>query len=179
MKTREAALTGVMAAGMAVCAWISVPGPVPFTLQTMGVFLAVGLLGGRLGSLAVGAYLLLGAVGLPVFSGFSGGIGRFAGVTGGYLIGFLLIPLVMWGAQTLFGKGPVVFVLSAVVGLAVCYAFGTAWFVLMYAATSGPIGVVSALWSCVIPFLIPDALKLALALVLSRRLAPVMAKAMA
>ena len=55
MKTREAALTGVMAAGMGVCAWISVPGPVPFTLQTMGVFLAVGLLGGRLGSLAVGA----------------------------------------------------------------------------------------------------------------------------
>ena len=124
-------------------------------------------------------YLLLGAVGLPVFSGFSGGIGRFAGVTGGYLIGFLLIPLVMWGAQTLFGKGPVVFVLSAALGLAVCDAFGTAWFVLMYAATSGPVGVVSAMWSCVIPFLIPDALKLALALVLSRRLAPVMAKAAA
>ena len=88
MKTREAALTGVMAAGMAVCAWISVPGPVPFTLQTMGVFLAVGLLGGRLGSLAVGAYLLLGAVGLPVFSGFSGGVASFAGPTGGYLVGF-------------------------------------------------------------------------------------------
>ena len=70
-------------------------------------------------------------------------------------------------------------VLSAVLGLAVCYSFGTAWFVLMYAATSGPIGVVSALWSCVIPFLIPDAIKLALALVLSRRLAPAVAKAAA
>ena len=174
------AYIALFAAVMAVCAWISVPlGDVPFTLQTFGVFAAVALLGGKRGTLAVLVYLLLGAVGLPVFSGFSGGIGRFAGVTGGYLIGFLLIPLVMWGAQTLFGKGPVVFVLSAALGLAVCYAFGTAWFVLMYAATSGPIGVVSALWSCVIPFLIPDALKLALALVLSRRLAPVMAKAMA
>ena len=179
MKVKSLVHVAVMAALITLCAWITIPTVVPFTLQTFAIFLAVGILGGKLGSLSVLVYLLLGAVGLPVFSGFSGGIGRFAGATGGYLIGFLLIPLVMWGAQTLFGKGPVVFVLSAVVGLAVCYAFGTAWFVLMYAATSGPIGVVSALWSCVIPFLIPDALKLALALVLSRRLAPVMAKAMA
>ena len=68
-------------------------------------------------------------------------------------------------------------VLCLIVGLAVCYTFGTTWFVLMYAAVSGPIGVMSALWSCVIPFLIPDGIKLALALVLSRRLVPLLAKA--
>ena len=167
MNTKQLVHVAVMAALITLCAWITIPTAVPFTLQTFAIFLAVGV------------YLLLGAVGLPVFSGFSGGIGRFAGVTGGYLIGFLMIPLVMWGAQALLGRGPVVFVLSAVLGLAVCYSFGTAWFVLMYAATSGPIGVVSALWSCVIPFLIPDAIKLALALVLSRRLAPAVAKAAA
>lgn len=181
-RTRQLTLTALFAALTAVLSQISFPipfTPIVFTMGVMAVYLTAALLPKWNALLAQLVYLLLGAVGLPVFSGFSGGIGRFAGVTGGYLIGFLLIPLVMWGAQTLFGKGPVVFVLSAVVGLAVCYAFGTAWFVLMYAATSGPIGVVSALWSCVIPFLIPDALKLALALVLSRRLAPVMAKAMA
>ena len=177
MNVKSLVYVAVMAALITLCAWITIPTAVPFTLQTFAIFLAAGVLGGRLASLAVGVYLLLGAVGLPVFSGFSGGIGRFAGVTGGYLIGFLMIPLVMWGAQVLFGRGPVVFVLSAVVGLAVCYTFGTTWFVLMYAAVSGPIGVMSALWSCVIPFLIPDGIKLALALVLSRRLVPLLAKA--
>lgn len=170
MQTRQLAATALMAALLALCAWLTIPTVVPFTMQTFGIFLAVGLLGGKLGSLAVGVYLLLGIVGLPVFSGFSGGIGRFAGVTGGYLIGFLLIPLVMWGAQTLFGKGPVVFVLSAVVGLAVCYAFGTAWFLVLYTRSTGPIGLWSVLWSCVLPFVIPDLCKLALALVLRQRL---------
>ncbi len=179
MKVKSLVHAAVMAALITLCAWITVPTVVPFTLQTFAIFTAVGVLGGKLGTLAVGVYLLLGAAGLPVFSGFAGGIGCFAGVTGGYLIGFLLIPLVMWGAQALLGRGPVVFVLSGAVGLAVCYAFGTAWFVLMYAATSGSVGVVSALWTCVIPFLIPDALKLALALVLSRRLAPALTKARA
>lgn len=177
MKTKPLVYTAVMAALITVCAWITIPTVVPFTLQTFAIFLAVGVLGGKLASLAVGVYLLLGAVGLPVFSGFSGGVGRFAGVTGGYLIGFLLIALVMWGMEALLGRGPAVFVVSGIVGLAVCYGFGTAWFVLMYAATSGPVGVVSALWTCVIPFLLPDAVKLLLALVLSRRLAPVLARA--
>ena len=177
MKVKSLVHVAVMAALMTLCAWITIPTVVPFTLQTFAIFLAVGMLGGKLGTAAVGVYLLLGAVGLPVFSGFSGGLGSFAGVTGGYLLGFLLIALVMWGAQALFGRGPVVFVLSGLVGLAVCYAFGTAWFVLMYAATTGPMGVMSALWTCVIPFLIPDAVKLALALALSRRLAPALAKA--
>ena len=66
---------------MAICAWIAIPTPVPFPLQTLGVFLAVGLLGGRRGSLAVFVYLLLGAGGAPVFSGFTGGIGSLVGTT--------------------------------------------------------------------------------------------------
>ena len=120
MKTRNLVLTGIMAALLALCAWISIPTAVPFTLQTLGVFLAVGVLGGKLGSLAVGVYLLLGAVGLPVFSHFTGGIGALIGTTGGYLLGFLLIALVMWAAEALLGRGPLVYLGSAVIGLAVC-----------------------------------------------------------
>lgn len=177
MKTKSLVHVAVMAALITLCAWITIPTVVPFTLQTFAIFLAVGVLGGKLASLAVGVYLLLGAVGLPVFSGFSGGIGPFAGVTGGYLLGFLLIALVMWGAEILLDQSPIIFIVSGIVGLAVCYAFGTAWFVLMYAASTGPMGVASALWTCVIPFLLPDGVKLVLALALSRRLAPILARA--
>ena len=94
MKTRELAYTGILAALIAVCSWISIPTAVPFTLQTFAVFLTLGLLGGRLGTLAVTVYLLLGAVGLPVFAGFHGGLGAFLGATGGYLVGFLLLAFI-------------------------------------------------------------------------------------
>ena len=112
----------------------------------------------------------MGAVGLPVFSGFSGGPGAFAGVTGGYLIGFLLMALVMWLGERLFGTEDLVFVLSGIGGLAVCYLFGTVWFLLLYTSTTGPIGVWAVLASCVFPFLVPDGVKLALAFLLRRRL---------
>ena len=170
MKTQQLVWTGIMAALIALCAWLTIPTAVPFTMQTFAIFLAVGLLGGKLGSLAVGVYLLLGAVGLPVFSGFSGGPGAFAGVTGGYLIGFLLMALVMWLGERLFGTEDLVFVLSGIGGLAVCYLFGTVWFLLLYTSTTGPIGVWAVLASCVFPFLVPDGVKLALAFLLRRRL---------
>lgn len=88
-KTRDIVFIGIFAALIAICSWISIPTTVPFTLQTMGVFTAVGLLGGKRGSLAVLVYILLGLVGLPVFAGFSGGVGVLFGTTGGYIIGFL------------------------------------------------------------------------------------------
>ena len=81
----------LMAVIIAVCSWISIPGPVPFTLQTFAVFSALLLLGTRNGILSITVYLLLGAVGVPVFSGFSGGLSHLVGPTGGYLIGFLVM----------------------------------------------------------------------------------------
>ena len=83
MKTRDVAYIGMFAALMAICSWISIPTTVPFTLQTMGVFTAVGLLGGKRGTTAVLVYILMGAIGLPVFSGFTGGMGILFGSTGG------------------------------------------------------------------------------------------------
>ena len=96
MKTRDVAYIGMFAALMAICSWISIPTTVPFTLQTMGVFTAVGLLGGKRGTTAVLVYILMGAIGLPVFSGFTGGMGILFGSTGGYIIGFLASALFMW-----------------------------------------------------------------------------------
>ena len=93
---------------------------VPFTLQTFGVFMAVGVLGGKRGSLAVLVYILLGVIGVPVFAGFSGGLGILLNNTGGYIIGFLFSALVMWAMESLWGKKPVIQILSMVVGLIVC-----------------------------------------------------------
>lgn len=169
-KTRDMAYIALFVVVMAVCAWITVPSVVPFTLQTLGVFLAVGVLGGKRGTVAVTVYLLMGAVGLPVFSGFTGGIGRLLHVTGGYLLGFLLCALLCWGMEAAFGQKPFVLALSMALGLILCYVFGTVWYMAVYAQTSGAVGVGTVLVWCVFPFLLPDAVKIALALLLSRRL---------
>ena len=157
---------------MAVCSWISIPAAVPFTMQTFGVFLAVAVLGGKRGTLAILVYLLLGAVGAPVFAGFSGGISALVGSTGGYIIGFLFLALVMWLMERLLGKKTWVLAVSMVLGLVVCYAFGTAWFMVVYARNSGPIGLATALGWCVIPYIVPDLVKIALALLLQKLLSP-------
>ena len=104
-KALDLAYIALMAALIALCAWISVPlGPVPFTMQTFGIFAALGLLGGRRGTLAFLIYLLLGIVGLPVFSGSSAGAGVLFGATGGYLLGYLAAALLFWGLTAKLGQ---------------------------------------------------------------------------
>ena len=154
---------------MAICAAIAIPATVPFTLQTFGVFVAVGLLGGKRGSLSVLIYILLGAVGIPVFANLTGGIGILLGNTGGYIIGFLFSALAMWAMEKLMGKKTWVLALSMVVGLIVCYAFGTAWFMVVYMRTKGAVGLWTVLGWCVIPYIIPDLIKIALALLVTDR----------
>lgn len=167
----DLAYTALFTVLLAVCAWITVPLTVPFTLQTFGVFAALGVLGGRRGTHAVAAYLLLGLAGLPVFSGFRGGPGVLLGTTGGYILGFLASALLYWAVTARFGTRPGVMAAAMVLGLVVCYGFGTAWFLAAYARTTGPMGLWTALGLCVFPFIVPDLAKLALALALSRRLA--------
>lgn len=167
MKTLDMVYIALFACLMAICSWISIPGQIPFTLQTMGVFLAIGLLGGKRGTLAVLVYILMGAVGLPVFSGFTGGIGRLLGMTGGYIVGFLASALVMWAMEALLGQKKWALAVSMVVGLLVCYAFGTAWFIVVYTGSKGAITLGAVLGMCVIPYIIPDAVKIAVALVLT------------
>lgn len=171
LRTVDMAYIALFAVLIAICSWISIPATVPFTLQTFGVFLAIGVLGGKRGALAVAVYLLLGCVGLPVFAGFTGGLGIVLGSTGGYIVGFLVCALLMWAMERCLGSKTWGLAVSMVVGLAACYAFGTAWFMAVYARSTGPIGLATALGWCVIPFVLPDLAKVGLALVLCRRLA--------
>ena len=166
----DLAYAAVCAALMAVCSWISIPATVPFTLQTFAVFCTLGLLGGKRGTAAILVYLLLGALGVPVFAGFSGGIGILFGTTGGYLLGFILMGLVYWIGEQINRDSRGVRIVSMILGLLLCYAFGTAWFMLVYARQSGAIALGTALAWCVVPFILPDLVKLALALLLSDRL---------
>lgn len=169
-KTKDVVYIGVFAAIIAVCSWISVPSAVPFTLQTMGVFTAVGILGGKRGTLAVLAYIFLGAIGIPVFSGFSGGVGYILGTTGGYIVGFLFSALLMWGMEKLLGSKKWVLAASMLAGLLACYAVGTVWFMAVYAKNSGEISLGTVLGWCVIPFIVPDLIKIAVSLFLTSRL---------
>ena len=168
-KTYDMVYIAVFAVVMAVCSWISIPAQVPFTLQTFGVFMAVGVLGGKRGTIAVLVYILLGAIEIPVFAGFSGGIGALFGMSGGYIIGFLFSAIVMWGLENLIGRKPVMQIISMIAGLIVCYGFGTVWFMIVYARTTGAVGLATVLGWCVIPFIIPDLIKIALAFALSGR----------
>ena len=108
-------------------------------------------------------------MGVPVFSGFRGGLSVLLDTTGGYIIGFVAAALVYWLMTVKLGESSSVSIAACVLGLAVCYAFGTAWFLVVYARNAGPIGLTTALGWCVIPYILPDLLKLALAVVLSRR----------
>lgn len=158
---------------IAICSFISIPLTVPFTMQTFAIFAAVGLLGGKRGTVSVLIYILLGALGIPVFAGFSAGVGVLFGATGGYILGFLASALVYWLVTKLFGDKFFIMIIAMVLGLIVCYAFGTAWFMVVYANSTGPIGLGAALSACVIPFIIPDLIKIVLAATISNRLSKI------
>ena len=168
--TYDMVYMAVFAALMAICSWISIPTVVPFTMQTFALFLTVGVLGGKRGSMTVSLYLLLGAVGIPVFAGFEGGFSAIMSPSGGYLIGFVFAALAMWAMEKLPGKKTWMLALSMVVGMVIYYVFGTVWFMMVYTRNSGAVGLAAVLAWCVIPFIIPDLVKIALALLLSRRL---------
>lgn len=173
-KTYDMVYIGVFAVLIAICSWISIPTAVPFSMQTFAVFLTVGLLGGKRGTMAILIYILLGAIGIPVFTGFSGGVGVLAGTTGGYIIGFITAALAMWGLEKILGKKTWALALSMIVGLAICYAFGTAWFMIVYARNTGAVGLWTVLGWCVFPFIIPDIIKIILALGMSKRLSGIL-----
>ncbi len=174
LKTSDLAMIAMFTAIITICSWIAIPSTVPFTLQTFGIFLAVGVLGGKRGTLAVFTYLLLGMMGAPVFAGFSGGLGYIFGSTGGYIIGFLFSALTMWAMERLPGRKKWVLPFSMILGLFVCYLFGTLWFLLIYANTSKAVSLWNALIWCVFPYIIPDLIKIALSCSLYKKLSRVL-----
>ena len=159
--TYQMAVTALMAAVMCVLGPLSVPiGAVPISLTNFVICLTVWLLGPKFGTLSVAIYLALGAVGIPVFSGYGAGLAKLAGPTGGYLIGFLPMALI-GGLFIEKSKGnPVVSGLGLVLGIAVSYAFGTAWFVFqMQCELSYAMAV------CVYPFIAFDLAKVVISCV--------------
>jgi len=155
---------------IAICSWIYIPTAVPFTLQTFAVFAAVGILGGKRGTIAVGVYILLGAIGVPVFAQFQSGFGVLFGFSGGYILGFLFAVLLYWLITHIFGAKIVPMAIAMILGLFVCYTFGTVWFMYVFSHSKGPVGLLTALGWCVFPFVIPDLVKIVLAILLSKRL---------
>ena len=177
-KTYSLVLIAVSAALITICSWISIAiGPVPFTLQTMAVFAVLMTIGGVRGSIAVVIYLLLGLVGVPVFAGFKGGPASFLGPTGGFLIGFAVASLVWLLLEKIFKdrfsssavKRILFGAVSAVICEVVMYAIGVIWFMLVYGQQTGPIGLGAVLTMCVLPFIIPDIVKIAAAVVIGER----------
>ena len=166
MKTKDMTLIAVMAALICVAGPLTLSiGPIPLSLASFAVYLAGAVLGAKRGALAVALYLLIGLVGVPVFSGFSGGFQKLIGVTGGYLAGYLVCACITGlgaGADgPLTGPGwrlPVFMVL----GTAALYLIGTAWFMVQ---THNPLA--AALGMCVIPFLPGDAVKIVAATLLT------------
>ena len=175
---RSLCYTALATALLCVCAWIALPlGDIPFTLQTLGVFLIGGLLGWKRAALAVGGYLLLGFIGVPVFSGFMGGAAKLFSPTGGYLIGFLCTGIVSGLAGDAFAekkdeKSALALGVGMFLGLLLCYAFGTLWFVLVFGG--GGVSVWGALGLCVLPYLPLDIVKIFPAVMLTRKIRPLL-----
>ncbi|MGN1195029.1 MAG: biotin transporter BioY [Acutalibacteraceae bacterium] len=167
-KIRSMCVTAIFAALICIAAPFSVNigSLVPISLATLAVYIAAGMLDTKNSLAAVAVYILLGAVGLPVFSGFSGGVQKLLGVTGGYIIGYLPLALIV-SLMTCKINKKYMYPLSMLLGTAVLYLIGTVWFIVQ---TKSEVG--AALMSCVVPFIPGDLVKIAAASVLCINLKP-------
>lgn len=167
-KTKKLVLCAMFAALTGVLSQISIPlpfTPVPINLATLSACLAGGLLGAKYGFISQVVYILLGAVGIPVFSGFSSGVGILVGPTGGYIIGYALQAFIIGSIVKNKKNNIPVLVGSMILGIMGCYLLGTIWFMSITKT-----GLIEALMLCVVPFLIGDAIKIATGSVLVKKL---------
>lgn len=172
-KVYHLAACALMAALMCVLGPMSIPiGPIPVSLTNFVVFLSVYLLGTKDGTISYLIYLLLGAAGLPVFSGYQGGLAKLAGPTGGYLAGFILMALIAGFIMERWHAHTVITILGMIVSMAAAYLFGTVWFVLQMQCDTG-----YALATCVYPFLPVDLVKILAVSVVGRAIRNALARA--
>lgn len=152
-----------------LCSWITVPFPVPFTMQTFGIYCTILLSGGKAGTFSVLLYILLGATGLPVFSGFCSGVGHLLSPTGGYIWGFILCTLLYACTERILPDKDFLKIIVLSLGTVLCYTAGTLWFA--FSSES-----ITSLWHiltlCVLPFIIPDFLKILFSVFIYRKLKP-------
>ena len=168
IRTKQMVLIALMTAVTCVLGPLSIPlpfSPVPISLTNFAIFLAIFVLGMKNGTISFIIYLLLGAVGVPVFSSFRGGFQVLAGPTGGYLIGFILLALIMGFALDHFDRKLVPTIIGMIIGMAVCYAFGTVWLAKLLS-----LSFKEGLMMGVIPYLAGDAAKIIIAAIVGPRL---------
>lgn len=158
----------IFAVIIAFCSIITIPSAIPFSMQSLGIFLCLGFLGGRRGTVAIALYLALGAIGLPVFSGGGAGIATIAGPTGGYLLGWIVAGLCVMLFEGALGRSLKSRTLGMSVGLVVCYLLGAGWYTSYMGIETEALWV--ALTTCVFPFVALDILKLCLAVYLCKRM---------
>ena len=172
-RIRSLCTTALFTTLLIVGAWLVIPitSP-PYTMQSFVLFCAFWLLPFKQSSTAVILYLLMGAIGLPVFAGFEGGFGVFLEPTKGYLFGFLLMPLFMLGDKK---RGTWGRVIRCALSMTVCYACGALWYIVGYSGFTWG-GVLAAMVQCVLPFIIPDAIKLAAAVLVCKRMEPLLTR---
>lgn len=163
LKTRELTQISLLTGLIALCSWIVIPGPIPFTMQTFAIFFGLSFLKGTKGIYLVWLYLLSGVIGLPVFSGFAAGPGQLLGPTAGYLWGFLLAAYIYryLGNAKSFNERFLLYIC-----LLACYILGSLWF---YFYQGGAFGFKKVLSLTLLPFIIPDLIKIELALKLAKR----------
>ena len=163
-KVRKMVLCSLMAALMAVCAWISVPiPPVTFTLQTFGVLMALGMFGGKWGTVSILLYLAMGLVGLPVFSGFRSGAAALLDANGGFLWGFVILAF-LCGLAARFNKTNIS-VIMGIVGVILCHLTG----IIQYCFVS-QVDFVKAFLVVSLPFLPKDLLLAVLSVFLAKKI---------
>ena len=168
IKTKQMVLIAPMTAGTCVLGPLSIPlpfSPVPISLTNFAIFLAIFVLGMKNGTISFIIYLLLGAVGVPVFSSFRGGLQVLAGPTGGYLIGFIFLALIMGFALDHFDRKLLPTIIGMIIGMVVCYAFGTVWLAKLLS-----LSFKEGLMMGVIPYLPGDAAKIIIAAIVGPKL---------
>lgn len=168
IKTKQMVLIALMTAVTCVLGPLSIPlpfSPVPISLTNFAIFLAIFVLGMENGTISFIIYLLLGAVGVPVFSSFRGGLQVLSGPTGGYLIGFIFLALIMGFALDHFDRKLVPTIIGMIIGMAVCYAFGTVWLAKLLS-----LSFKEGLMMGVIPYLAGDVAKIIIAAIVGPKL---------
>ncbi len=159
LSIHQIAMTGLMAALLCFLGPLSIPiGPVPISFTNFALYLIVYLLNTKLALLSFCIYLLIGILGLPVFSGYSGGLGKLAGPTGGYLVGFLFLVLIAGFFVHTYHTKTSLSIVGMALGTFVAYLFGAIWFALEAKCT-----LWYAFTVCVLPFILGDIIKILLA----------------
>ncbi len=154
---------------LTIGSWITVPFAIPFTMQTFALFFVLHAFGGKIGCVSVLLHTAMGLLGLPVFSGFKTGISALISPTGGYVIGFAATGALYFALYSLFCYKRIVRTALPFFCLALCYGVGTAWYMLCVSSQT-EIGFVSALSVCVLPYIVPDIIKVCLAIISAEKL---------